>query len=246
MLHHTLPTSSRARAVVAAAAIAIAFAGSARAQAPARALRSTRPAPSGASRPATTTLPVTLEEEDVITFIGEPTSSLIAARTALARGDARAAGSEVAAAAAFLRVHAGSAAGADRADLLESARDLDRLAVAVRQGNVRSVGQFDDAVRHTDRVLARHHWERANRAWAHRETVKTGQELRAAADATDRAAHRAGRDVEAGTRDVVRGARLLSGKLIDGAGWTVDEVGKGLADLGGAIERLGRHVEPRR
>jgi hypothetical protein len=251
MLHHLLRSRFHSRTIAAAALVAIAAAGDVQAQGTGRATKaaprpSTRPAPRAAARPDTTALPVVLVEEDVITFIDQPTASLVMARAALARHDAQTASRDVAAGAAFLRVHAGAATGTARADLLESAQRFDGLALDIRRGEVRSPDQFDGSVRGLDGVLARHHWERATHAWERRETAKAGQELRAAADATERAAHRAGLDTEVATRDVVRGARLVSGKLIDGAGWTVDEVGKGIADLGAAIDRLGHHLEPRR
>lgn len=255
MLHHLLPSRFHSRTAVAAAVLIAVAAGDALAQGPSRASKTApRPATRAttsttarpATRPDTSALPVVMVEEDVITFIDQPTASLVAARAALANGDVKSASRDVAAGAAYLRVHAGAATGTSRADLLESARDFDQLAFDIRQRRVRSLGQFDDAVKHTDRVLARHHWERASRAWEQRETAKAGHELRAAADATERATRRAGHDTDVATRDVVRGARDVSGKLIAGAGWTVDEVGKGIADLGKAIDRLGHHVEPRR
>jgi hypothetical protein len=70
--------------------------------------------------------------------------------------------------------------------------------------------------------------------------------LRGAADYTERLAHDVGKDVEKGTTDTVHATRELSGKLIDGVGWSVDEVGKGFATLGHALDRLGAGVEPKR
>jgi hypothetical protein len=194
----------------------------------------------------TTLVPIVLYQEDVLAFIDQPTVHLIAAEDAMARHDRALAARELAAAAANVRVEAGYTAGAEKTDLLEVARDMDHLSAEVRSGRIHSADQLDGATGRAERALARHHWERAARAWEHRDAQRTGMELRAAANATERASRAAGRDAATGTKDVVRGARVVSGKLIDGAGWTVDEVGKGIADLGHAVERLGRDVEPRR
>jgi hypothetical protein len=45
-----------------------------------------------------------------------------------------------------------------------------------------------------------------------------------------------GRPPSAGVIQAIDGVLLLSGKLIDGAGWTVEEIAK-------AIEALGREIE---
>jgi hypothetical protein len=92
--------------------------------------------------------------------------------------------------------------------------------------------------------LARHHLARAQRAWDHKEAAKAGQALRGAARYTERLARDGEHDVERGTTVAVRDTRRLGGRMIDGAGWTAGEVGKGFDSLKRAIDRLGGHVAP--
>ncbi len=84
------------------------------------------------------------------------------------------------------------------------------------------------------------------RAWGRRESETAGRELRTAAQYTERLAQDAGRGVERVTRDVVYGTRDVGSKLVGGAGWTAEEVGKAFASLGREIDRLGGDIAPRR
>jgi ribosomal protein L15E len=56
-------------------------------------------------------------------------------------------------AAAYVRVEAEAASDAAREALIESERELTRLAYEVGQGTVRSVRNLDDAFRHARRAL---------------------------------------------------------------------------------------------
>jgi hypothetical protein len=197
-------------------------------------------AQAGARAPADTAAsPVVLREVDMLAFVDEPDEHLADARRALAAHDPAGAAHQIGTAATFVRVGAGTARGTDQADLLEAAGDLDRVAAEIRAGGVRTPRELDLALRRTDRALARHHLERAQRAWARKQASTTGRELHGAARYTERLAQDAGRDVEHGTRDVVRGTRRLGSKLIDGVGWTAGEVGKGFSALGRERDRLG-------
>jgi hypothetical protein len=213
------------------------------AQAPAQ---STPPSTTArASTPAdTAAVPVLLYEEDVVAWTGEPDEHLVRARAALAAHDAPRAAAEITSAAAFVRVEAATAQGVDHADLAEAGRDLDRTAGEIRRGKIRTARELDHALRRTDAALARHHLARAQRAWDHKEVAKAGHALRGAARYTERLAHDGGHDVERGSTVAIHDARRVGGAMIDGAGWTAGEVGKGFGALKRAIDRLGDHVAP--
>jgi hypothetical protein len=179
-------------------------------------------------------------------IVSEPAERFAAAREALARHHRAQAASDIRDAATFVRGQATVASATVRADLEEAARDLDRIVARVQNGKLKTPRELDAALRRSDRGLARHHLERAVRAWERRESATAGRELRAAAQYTERLSRDGGTGVERVTFDVVRGTRQLSAKLIDGAGWTADEVGKGFAKLGHEIDRLGADVAPRR
>jgi hypothetical protein len=43
---------------------------------------------------------------------------------------------------------------------------------------------------------------------------------------------------------VLKGAREVSGKLIEGSGWVGEEVGKAIKKCGDETEKLGKWIEP--
>lgn len=178
--------------------------------------------------------------------VSEPAERFAAARAALARHHRAQAATDIRDAATFVRGQAGAARGTVQADLEEAARDLDRIAAQVQSGRLKTPRELDTALRRSDRGLARHHLERAARAWERRESATAGRELRTAAQYTERLARDAGHGVERVTGDVVRGTRKVSAKLVDGAGWTAGEVGKAFDALGREIDRLGADIAPRR
>jgi hypothetical protein len=180
-----------------------------------------------------------------VVIISEPAERFAAARAALARHHRAQATAALSEAATFVRGQAAVATGATKADLAEAARDIDRIAEQVRRGKLTTPRELDAALRRADRGLARHHLERATRAWERRETEQAGREIRVAAQYTERLAQDAGRGVERATRDVIRATRTVGAKLVDGAGWTSNEVGRAFAALGREIDRLGADVAPR-
>ena len=50
--------------------------------------------------------------------------------------------------------------------------------------------------------------------------------------------------MDAGVTSAVHGTRFVAGKLIQGVGWTVDEVGKGFEMLGKGIDDVGKWIAP--
>jgi hypothetical protein len=196
-------------------------------------------------RPVVTTATV-IEGNGTVIILSEPAERFAAARSALARHRPTQAAADIREAATFVRGQASVATGTVRADLEEAARDLDRIAAQVRNGQLKTPRELDAALRRSDRGLARHHLERAARAWERRESATAGRELRTAAQYTERLARDAGTGVERATVDVVRGTREVGAKLVDGVGWTSDEVGKAFAKLGHEIDRLGADIAPRR
>ena len=237
---HTM-TTVRARRWLVAVAATIGATPALVAQSPAT---SQHPATAARALADTAHVPVILYDEDIVAWVNEPDEHLTHARSALAAHDAPRAAEEIAAAAAFVRVQAATGQGVDKADLIEAGHDLDSTAAGIREGKVRTPQELDRALQRTDRALARHHFARAQAAWDHKEAAKAGRELRGAARYTERLALDAGHDVERGTGTVVHDTRRLSSRLIDGAGWTAGEVGKGLDALKRAIDRLGAHVAP--
>jgi hypothetical protein len=197
------------------------------------------------ARPVVTT-GVVVGGNGTAVIVSEPAERFAAARTALARHHRAQAVTAMRDAAMFVRGQVSLASGATKTDLAEAAGDLDRIAARVQSGKLNTPRELDAALRRADRGLARHHLERATRAWERRESAAAGRDLYTAAQYTERLARDAGTGVERATAVVVRDTRKVSGKLVDGAGWTVAEVGTVFEKLGHEIDRLGAGIAPRR
>ena len=51
--------------------------------------------------------------------------------------------------------------------------------------------------------------------------------------------------MRAATAEVVKDSRLMSGKLMEGTGFVIDEVGAGIEAIGHQLERVGSRLIPR-
>ena len=123
---------------------------------------------------------------------------------------------------------------------------LAKLANRVENGMVESVEELDRTFAQAFHALSKYHYLKAAEFWAKKETVQAGQELEAAGAYLERGAKQAGKKVESGVEAVIKDTRLLSGKMIHGAGWVSEEVEKGIKSLGVEIDRLGEKVKTRK
>ena len=125
-----------------------------------------------------------------------------------------------------------------------SADELDSLAHRVEKGKVKSTHELDQSSARALQRLSRHHYLMAERAWLHKQRERTGKQMRAAADNLEHAARLSEKEVQTATQAVVKEVRVISGKLVAGAGYGVDEVGKGFESLGKQVESVGKGIEP--
>lgn len=174
----------------------------------------------------------------------EPARSMEHAREAYLAVDVRDAAKALRKAATYLKISAGQAGAASKHALQHSARELESLAQRVEAGTVKSVAELDAVSARALHALSHHHCLLAERSWAAEETRATGRQMRAAAENLERAAARTGKAVQTATHNVASGVRVISGKLIEGTGFAIDEVGKGIAALGGQIDNVGKRIEP--
>ena len=187
----------------------------------------------------------TLYEEDIwIVLVDEPEFHFQKAHEFFLKKDFKAAGSEIRKGAAFLKLEAGRSTTEGKKTLEASADELGKLAEDVEKGAVASEKQLKDAFARADHALAKHHYLKASEYWAKKDEKKTGHALKAAAQALEHAAAWSGHKLETAAIDVIKGVRVGSGKLIEGMGWSADEVGKGINELGNEISKLGKAIEP--
>lgn len=184
-----------------------------------------------------------VDEEMWSQLMDEAGRHLDRARDAFLHGHARTTALEFRKAAIMMRIDA--AHGQDRADLalLKSADELELIARRLLSGqSTETIDDIDGASSRALAALADHEQVKAALAWKQHNTRRSGRYLRAAADNLERAAFRARTSLSTAGSDAVRNARLLSGKLVEGTGYAIDEAGRGIDAMGHQIERFGQAI----
>ena len=173
----------------------------------------------------------------------EPASHFQKADELFLKKDLKAAASEIRKGAGFLKGKAKSATKDSKEGLDASAQELEKLAKDVETGGVTSEKQLKDTFARSYHALSNYEYRRASESWAKKKTRETGQALTNAAQDVEQAAKWSGRELEADTADTIEYARGVGGKLVKGAGWSVDEVDKGIKGIGSALSKLGERME---
>ncbi len=164
------------------------------------------------------------------------------ARESFLKKDTHAAAIEILEGAAFLKRQAGHATGEAKEALTASVSELENLAQGVAQGTLSSVGDLRGALARADRAWAEAHFQSAVESWSRKEAKTTGEDLNAAADHVRQAFAWTGQKLSATTEAAVKHAHALAAKLTEGAGWTKEEVDKGLDRMNKEVGKLGEEV----
>lgn len=199
-------------------------------------------APSTGTRPHVPSGYLLIQEEQWELLSDEPSRHLSRARDAFLIMDAHTAALEIRKAAVHVRVAAEHAVERTKNSLSRSEHELEQMARRIENGTVKSVEDLDLATARALHALANDQYVKASDAWRKRELRRSGQFLRAATNNLERAAARTDATIRAATAEVAKDSRLISGKLIEGTGFVVDEVGEELEAIGHQIERVGSRV----
>jgi hypothetical protein len=176
----------------------------------------------------------------------EPESSFQKADEFFLKKDLKAAATEIRKGAGFLKKKVKEASKDGKEGLKASVQELEQLAKDVEKGTVTSEEKLKDAFARSYAALANHHYLKASESWAKKKTKETGQALTAAAQYLEQTARWSGRQLEAGTAEVVSYGRTVGGKLIKGAGYGAEEVGKGIKEIGRELSKLVNRTEPQK
>ncbi len=187
---------------------------------------------------------VLVEEDQWHQLADEPDRHLGRAREAFLMMDARTAAAEFRKAAVHVRIAIGHAAERGKNALRRSAHELEHIARRIEEGTVSSVEELDFASARALHALSDYQYAKAAEAWKKRETRLAGQYLRAAANNLEHAATRTDAMMKAATAKVAKDSRLIAGKLIEGTGFVIDEVGAGIETIGHELVRVGAIVIP--
>ncbi len=201
-------------------------------------------APAPGSRPHVPAGYILIEEEQWDMLSDEPSRHLGRARDAFLIMDSRMAAAEMRKAAVHLRVAAEHALDRSKRSLAHSEHELEQTARRIETGMVKSVEDLDLVTARALHALANDQYAKASDAWRKRELRRSGQFLRSATNNLERAAARTDATMRAATAEIAKDSRLISGKLIEGTGFVMDEVGAGMESVGHQIEKVGSRVLP--
>ncbi len=176
----------------------------------------------------------------------EPESSFQKADEFFLKKDLKASANEIRKGAGFLKQKAKEAQKSGKEGLTASVKELEKLAKDVEKGTVTSEEKLKETFAGSYQALANHQYLKASKSWAKKKTKETGQALTAAAQYLEETARWSGRKLETGTAEVINYVRTVGGKLIKGAGYGAEEVGKGIKEMGSELSKFGKKTEPKK
>jgi len=187
---------------------------------------------------------IVVEEDVAVVLADEHQHYFKKAHEAFLTKNYKTAAADIRKAIGFLKLDAGAADSEGRKALADSVNELEKIAIDTESGKVDSVKVLEQAFSRADYALAKAQHSKATESWAKKMTKETGHALKNAAIHLENAAKWAGHKFETGAVDVIKGARRVAGKLIEGVGWVPEEVGKGITAIGTEISKLGKKIEP--
>ena len=143
----------------------------------------------------------------------------------------------------LLKREAARATGKGKEGLLDAASELEKLADDVEKGIIDIAKVLKHAFARAHYALASNSLTKASEAWSKKEIRETGIELKLAATPLENAATWAGEKLPGPAVAAVDEARSLSGKMIEGMGWSSEGVGKTIGKLGTEIDAFGKKIQ---
>jgi hypothetical protein len=187
---------------------------------------------------------VSVQEEMWLRLADEPSRLMKQADESFLRKDDDMASRELLRVTAYLH---GSASHADqdaKLALESSAAEMDRLAMRLKAGAVKSGSELEEAFARAEHALATHKWEKARAALDQKQYKFTGSYLDTAVSHLESAAAWTGYNLESGSSKVFALAYETSGKLVTETGFAVRDVGAVLDDIGKEIHKLATSIKP--
>jgi len=186
---------------------------------------------------------VIIEEDDWAYFMEDPAFYLKKGRESFLKNELKGAALDLRKGAIFLKAEASRATDEAAKQLRESAAELETLAKSIEQGGVQTVSRIDKTLSRAYYALSVHYYEIAKEARIRNEFKKVGRKISASSYYLERALVRSGQKAETKTRNVMNRALSVAYKIWEGTGWTVEEVGRTMSDLGKEIEKAGTRIK---
>ncbi len=186
---------------------------------------------------------VVIEEDIYYVFDDEPSANFYNAHENFMKRDFKAAASELRKAAAFVKLESARATVDGKKLLVSSYHELDELAKKVENGTVTSVKDLESVFAKTHQALTKHYYLKAVEAEGEKNAKAAGHHLKSAVTQLEHGFSWAGHKLEAAALATVKEIRILSGRLIEGAGWVPDKIGSAIKWIGKEVEKLGNKIE---
>ena len=187
-----------------------------------------------------------LDESSWYPYIEEPDRHFQNAHRSFLAHDYQQAAQEIRKGEAYVKLEASRASGDVKQSLSSLAQELGKLADDTKRGTVKDVGEADDSFRRADSALAQSHQIEAKESWAKKETVQAGYEMKAGALLLEQSAGWGGGEAKTAVSAAVKDTRILAGELTEGGRYAVEEVDKGIDELGKAITNLDQKTTARK
>ena len=145
-------------------------------------------------------------------------------------------------AAAQLERVAGNSDAPGKVELRQRAEDLERLAVRVEKGEVKSESEMDGVFGRSYVALASHHHRVAKRDLDRSMVAQTAKELEESGNYLEEAGTWRGRELDNDTRATVVKTRDLDDRIEKKEKVTKEEIGAELKEVGERIEQMGARI----
>ena len=121
--------------------------------------------------------------------------------------------------------------------LLRAAREIDSLADRVEKGEAGSVTGIDDVLVRAYYTLAEHYYELASSSRVKKELGKSADRLTASVYYLNRALERSGKKADTAVKELLHRVARITASVRRGTGYSIEELGRTIRDLGREIER---------
>jgi hypothetical protein len=148
-------------------------------------------------------------------------------------------------AAAFMKAESAKASAKGKEAMVLSAQELEKLAVDVKKGTVKSVKKIEKPFARAYLALAKDSHIKSAESWTKKESARAGEALDSSAKYLERSLAWTGKKMETGTKKTIEKSRSLSLKLKEKGSVIAKDMEKGLKDTGSEIEKLGKKISPK-
>lgn len=186
---------------------------------------------------------VVIDEDIYYAFDDEPSAYFYQAHENFMKKDFKAAARDLRKAAAFVKLESSRATAEGKKGLVSSYNELEKLADGVEKGTTTSVKDLESVFARAHQALAKHHYLKAVEAEGKKDSKATGHSLKSSLIHLEHGFAWAGHKLEAAAVATIKDIRILSGDLIEGAGWVPDKIGSAIKWIGKEVEKLGNKIK---